>query len=203
MTRFQLGAGPILIAMLLASPQVSADPVLYSADKWHTRIFFTVNHQGLSNFQGRFKDYDVTFMFDEEDMANSSVEVTIPVRSIDTFSPELNSKMPDEGFFAAADHPAILFRSTEIVQVDADTAIMIGDLTIKNITLPIEFDVTFNKNGLHPRFGINNAGFTATAKVDSRAYGVNPLPEAMIPSMVDIRVELEAFEGDKVPYYDE
>ena len=203
MKRLKAGARSLLIAIPLFSSHVAAEPVAYEADKWHTRIFFTVNHHGLSNYQGRFKDYDVKFMFDEEDMTNSSVEVSIPVSGIDTFSPELNSKMPDEGFFAAAEHPTIHFRSTAIAQVDADTVIMTGDLTMKGVTRPIDFDVTFNKNEPHPRFGINNAGFSATAQLDSRAFGVNPLPETMVASMVDIRVELEAFEGDKVPYYDE
>jgi len=79
-----------------------AEPVQYTADRWHTRIYFTVSHMGLSNFGGRFMDYEIEFMFDEEDMSNSSITVTVPVSGIDTYSPELNGKMGDEGFFDAA-----------------------------------------------------------------------------------------------------
>ena len=178
-----------------------AEPVQYTADKWHTRIYFTVDHMGLSNFSGRFVDYDVRFMFDENDMANSHVEVTVPVGSIDTFSAELNSKMGDEGFFDSKNHPVMHFVSTTIEQVDASHARMSGDLTIKGTTLPVVFDVDFNGKVMHPRFGLNNAGFSATAVIDSRAYKVNPLPEWMLSSQVEIRVELEAFEGESVPYY--
>ena len=191
-----------LLAVLLPI-NATADPVQYTADRWHTRIFFTLSHMDLSNFSGRFQEYDIEFWFDEEDMSNSRVEVTVPVSSIDTYSPELNSKMGDEGFFDWANYPNIHFSSTEIEQIDRKHARMTGDMTIKGTTLPVVFDVTFNGKVLHPRFDLNNAGFTATATIDSRAFGVNPLPDWMVGTEVAVRVEMEAFEGDSVPYYSE
>ena len=80
---------------------------------------------------------------------------------------------------------------------------MTGDLTMKGTTLPVVFDVTFNGKVMHPRFNLNNAGFTATAVVDSHAYKVNPLPDWMVAGDVQIRIEMEAFEGNSVPYYSE
>ncbi|MDH3988659.1 MAG: YceI family protein, partial [Gammaproteobacteria bacterium] len=153
------------------------------------------------NFSGRFLEHDINFIFDEEDMENSRVEVAVPVSSIDTFSPELNSKMGDEGFFDSENHPALHFITTNIEQIDATHARMTGDMTIKGVTLPVAFDVLFNGKILHPRFNLNNAGFTATATIDNRAFKVNPLPEWMLPSDTSIRIEMEAFEGDSVPYY--
>jgi polyisoprenoid-binding protein YceI len=178
-----------------------AEPVLYTADKWHTRIYFTVNHMGLSNYSGRFVEHEIRFMFDEENMENSSIEVTVPLSGIDTFSPELTGKMPKPEFFDAANHPRISFRSTRIEALDDARARMTGDLTIKGVTLPIVFDVTYNGKVMHPFYNVNNAGFSAVATLDNRAYGVNPLPDWMLASTVEVRVELEAFEGEKVPYY--
>ena len=196
----RLGWTTVLCAYLSVAV---AEPVLYTADKWHTRIYFTVDHMGLSHYQGRFKEFDIGFMFDETDFSNSSVEVIVPVSSIDTFSPELNSKMPDEGFFATDNFPHIKFKSTDIEQVDEASARMTGDLTIKDVTLPVTFDVVYNKKVLHPFYDINNIGFTATADIDSRAFKVNPLPEWMLSSSVEVRIEMEAFEGERVPYYSE
>lgn len=191
----------IVSLTLLVSVSVMAEPVRYTADKWHTRIYFTVDHMGLSNYSGRFLEHDIDFMFDEKDFSKSSVDVTVPVASIDTFSPELNTKMGDEGFFDSANHTAMRFVSTDIEQLDANHARMTGDLTMKGTTLPVTFNVTFNKKVLHPRFNLHNVGFTATAVVDSHAYKVNPLPDWMVASDVQIRIEMEAFEGDRVPYY--
>ncbi len=98
------------LAILLSGPVVTyAEAVLYTPDRWHTRIYFTVSHMGLSNYVGRFVEYEIQFMFDEENMENSSVEVTVPVSGIDTFSPELNAKMPNPEFFDTQSHPTIHF----------------------------------------------------------------------------------------------
>ncbi len=191
----------VLVILLSASAVTQAEPVLYTPDRWHTRIYFTVSHMGLSNYGGRFVEHDIHFMFDEENMENSSIEVTVPVSGIDTFSPELNSKMPNPEFFDTENHPQIHFISTDIEQVDTTRARMTGDLTIKGVTLPITFDVSYNKKVMHPFFNLNNIGFTAVATLDNRAYGLNPLPDWMLASTVDVRIEMEAFEGDKVPYY--
>lgn len=156
---------------------------------------------GLSDFGGRFVEYDIDFHFDETDMQNSKIEVSIPVASIDTYSPELNSKMPNTEFFDVAQYPTIRFVSTAIEQIADDKARMDGDMTIKGVTLPISFDVTYKGKVMHPYYKINNAGFSATATLDSRAFGVNPLPEWMLGSEVRVRIEMEAFEGNEVPYY--
>lgn len=191
----------IVLAANLQMSSLQAEPVRYTPDKWHTRIYFSVSHMGLSNYGGRFIEHDISFLFDEDDFSNSHVEVTVPVHSIDTFSPELNDKMGDEGFFDAANHPTMHFISREIEQTDQSHALMKGDLTIKGVTLPITFAVQYNKKVLHPYFKLNNVGFSATASLDSRAYGVNSLPDWMLSSTVEINIEMEAFEGERVPYY--
>jgi polyisoprenoid-binding protein YceI len=201
LSRKSIAVFTLLAVMLTGSFVTYAEPILYTPDRWHTRIYFTVSHMGLSNYGGRFIEHDIKFMFDEENMQNSTIEVTVPVSSIDTFSPELNSKMPNPEFFDTENHPQIHFKSTDIDQVDATTARMTGDLTIKGVTLPITFDVNYNKKVMHPFFKLHNIGFTAVATLDNRAYGVNPLPDWMLASKVDVRIEMEAFEGDKVPYY--
>ena len=99
MTHTSIAVLLALVTLLTAAAVTQAEPVLYTADKWPTRIYFTVNHMGLSNYGGRFVEYDIRLMFDEENMENSSVEVTVPVSSIDTFSPELNAKMSNPEFF--------------------------------------------------------------------------------------------------------
>ena len=196
--------GNLFLALAVANLFVltlRAEPVRFTPDKWHTRVYFSVSHMGLSNFGGRFIEQDIRFMFDEDNIENSRVEVTIPVSSIDTFSPELNNKMGSDGFFDAENYPTMHFVSREIARTAESQAKMTGDLTIKGVTRPITFDVTYNNKVMHPFFKLNNVGFSATAKLDSRAYGVNSLPDWMLASTVDIRIEMEAFEGEHVPYY--
>ena len=94
MTKFrkQVYTAILWVMLAVASPgYVGAEPVVYTADKWHTRILFTIDHMGLSSYAGRFTDFDIDLVLDEEELANSRVEVTVRVASIDTFSPELNA----------------------------------------------------------------------------------------------------------------
>ena len=192
-----------IIVLYLLMTDVFANPVRYTPDRWHTRIYFTISHMGLSHYQGRFIDYDIDFMFDEDDFSNSRIEVTVPIDGIDTFSPELNEKMPDEKFFATARFPNAHFVSTAIETIDKNHAAMTGDLTIRGVTRPVTFDVVYNSKVMHPYFKLNNIGLTATGEIDSREYGVNTLPEWMLGAKVMLRIEMEAFEGEKIPYYSE
>ncbi len=185
----------------MLAAQAAGDAVRYTPDRWHTRIYFTISHMGLSNYRGRFVDYDFDFLFDQEDIANSSIEVTVPISGIDTFSPELNAKMPREEFFDTDNFPAAHFVSTAIEPVGDDRATLVGDLTIKGVTQPVRFDVSLNGKVMHPYYDLNNVGFTAIGEIDSREFGVNTLPDWMLGSAVTLTIELEAFEGDKVPYY--
>lgn len=192
-----------IIMLFLMVTSALAESVRYTPDRWHTRIYFTISHMGLSNYQGRFIDYDFDFMFDEDDFSKSRIEVTVPIAGIDTFSPELNEKMPRDKFFDAANFPNAHFVSTSIETIDDQHAAMSGDLTIRGVTRVVTFDVSYNNKVMHPYFKLNNVGFTATAEIDSREFGVNTLPDWMLGAKVTLRIEMEAFEGEKIPYYSE
>ena len=49
----------------------------YVVDVSHTNIGFSVKHMVITNVQGEFKDFELTFIFNEEDLANSSINATI------------------------------------------------------------------------------------------------------------------------------
>jgi polyisoprenoid-binding protein YceI len=201
MTRYRI----VITIMLLVglTSNVMGDAVRYTPDRWHSRIYFTISHMGLSDYQGRFIDYEFDFMFDENDFSNSRIEVTVPIAGIDTFSPELNEKMPDEKFFDAGHFPEAHFVSTSIETVDESHAVLTGDLTIRGISKSVDFDVSYNSKVMHPYFKLNNIGLTAIGEINSRDYGVNTLPEWMLGNRVQLRIEMEAFEGEKIPYYSE
>ena len=192
-----------IIALLTLMADAFGDAVRYTPDRWHTRIFFTISHMGLSNYQGRFIDYQIDFMFDDQDFSNSRIEVTVPIAGIDTFSPELNEKMPTEKFFDAGKFPEAHFVSTSIKNIDPSHALMSGNLTIRGVTRSVDFDVSYNGKVMHPYFKLNNVGLTATGEIDGREFGVNTLPEWMLGAMVKLRIEMAAFEGEKIPYYSE
>jgi len=55
----------------------------YTIDQAHSEVTFQVRHL-LTKVRGRFSDFAGTVRVDEEDLANSSVSLTIDATSIDT-----------------------------------------------------------------------------------------------------------------------
>ena len=193
-----------LIGIFLAlaiSPAV-AEPTEFSVDKWHTRIFFEVQSGALVNYVGMFHEFDVEFMFDEEDFSNSHVAASIPISSFETFHGGLNGKLQQEEFFNGSEYPVIEFESTEIQKTSSDTARMTGDLTMHGVTVPVTLDVVMNGIRTHQRFERALVGFSATGTLNRHDFGLRLLPVEMVGAIVKIRIELSAFEGDRVPYYE-
>ena len=72
------------IVCLVPAVAVVADPVRYTPDRWHTRIYFEISHMGLSDYQGRFVDYEFDFLFDEQDFARQHDMIRKSVRKLST-----------------------------------------------------------------------------------------------------------------------
>src|SRR3546814_15597601 len=84
----------LLLAATFASP-VFAAPQVYQFDKAHTNIIFFINHLGFSNKFGEFRTFDGTLRFDPDNISASSVQVSIPVDSVDTDVPKLDEHLQD------------------------------------------------------------------------------------------------------------
>ncbi|NIV92215.1 hypothetical protein GWN42_05275, partial [candidate division KSB1 bacterium] len=72
----------IISGLLIASFAFAGDK--YKIDTAHSFVGFSVKHLVISNVKGKFNDFSGKIMFDEEDITNSSVDVTIKTASIDT-----------------------------------------------------------------------------------------------------------------------
>ena len=74
-----------------------ADPItipsgVYELDLGHASIVWKIGHLGLSNYTARFNKFDATLNLDVENPANSTVNVVIDPRSVDTDYPYADQK---------------------------------------------------------------------------------------------------------------
>lgn len=113
--------------------------------------------------------------------ANSSVNVTIPLSSLNTNVKALDEHLQAADFFDAAKYPTITFKSTKVQAVGANKYKITGDLTIKNVTKPVVLDAVLNKQGEHPMTKAQSIGFNATTSFDRSAFGVG----AYVPNVGD------------------
>jgi polyisoprenoid-binding protein YceI len=113
---------------------------------------------------------------------------------------------PPEGFvaemlgprwFDAAQFPTMTFRSTSVELTGANTARVIGDLTLHGVTKPVALDVTFNGGYAgHPMDPNGRIGFSARGSLRrsefGMGYGVPPPGSTMgVGDEVEIVIETE------------
>ena len=110
----------------------------YKVDPAHSSVIFGIKHSA-TNFYGAFKDISGTVTFDAADPSKGSVELTVPVESIDTRNDKRDQHLKSPDFFNAKQFPAITFKSSKI-EGSGESYKISGDLTIHGVTKPITVD---------------------------------------------------------------
>lgn len=173
----------LTIGLLAASVAVVtvAKPVAYKIDPTHTATVFSWNHFGFSTPSANFSDIQGTITVDNDKPASSSVEVSIPLSSLNTNVKALDEHLLKSDFFDAEKYPNITFKSTKVQALGKDKYKITGDLTIKDVTKPVVLDAVLNKQGEHPMTKAQTVGFNATTSFDRSAFNVG----AYVPNVGD------------------
>ncbi|OTG97981.1 polyisoprenoid-binding protein [Acinetobacter sp. ANC 4654] len=158
-----------------------AKPVAYQIDPTHTATVFSWNHFGFSTPSANFSDIQGTINVDNAKPANSSVNVTIPLSSLNTNVKALDEHLQKADFFDAAKYPNITFKSTKVQAVGKNKYKITGNLTVKDVTKPVVLDAVLNKQGVHPMTKAESIGFNATTSFNRSAFGVG----AYVPNVGD------------------
>ena len=182
-----------------AGPAVG-DSGSYSFDKAHSFIQFSVNHTGLVNVPGFFRDFTGTVNFDAKDITKSSVEFTAKANSIDTGVAPRDNHLRSADFFEVDKYPDITFKSTK-VEKRGKGFLLTGDFTMKGVTKSITFP--FQIAGWLPANDKSGGkmGIVAETSINRRDYGVNwgsNLPGTSIPAVSDnVKISLQIEAGKK------
>ncbi|MDC5079068.1 YceI family protein [Acinetobacter baumannii] len=181
------------LAVALASTVTLAAPVDYKIDPTHTATVFSWNHFGFSTPSANFSDIQGVIKVDNAKPANSSVNVTIPLSSVNTNVPALDKEFQEEAWFNAAKYPNITFKSTKVETKDKKHFKITGDLTVKGITKPVVLDAVLNKQGEHPMAKVPAIGFNATTSFNRSDFGLgNYVPNVGDKITVNITTEATA-----------
>ncbi|WP_454666829.1 YceI family protein [Acinetobacter calcoaceticus] len=178
------------LAVALASSVTLAAPVDYKIDPTHTATVFSWNHFGFSTPSANFSDIQGVIKVDNAKPANSSVNVTIPLSSVNTNVPALDKEFQEEAWFNAAKYPNITFKSTKVETKDKKHFKITGDLTVKGVTKPVVLDAVLNKQGEHPMAKVPAIGFNATTSFKRSDFGLgNYVPNVGDKITVNITTE--------------
>ncbi|MBV2208731.1 MAG: YceI family protein [Thermomonas sp.] len=170
-------AAPVEAAVAEVKPVSGA----YQLDPDHSGVLAQWTHFGFSKPLAHFRISEATLTYDAADVSKSSVEVTLPIASIDTFVPALDEHLQKADFFDVAKFPNATFKSTSVQAAGTNKLTVVGDLTIKDQTHPVTLDVTLNGAGKHAMTGQTAMGFSATGQIKRSDFGVG----AFAPNVSD------------------
>lgn len=141
-------------------------------DPVHSGVHFKVRHIGLSSVRGRFNRFAGALTVGET-LADTRLEATIEMSSVDTNQPDRDAHLLGTDFFSADRHPLATFRSTGIRPTGEGEYAVDGELTVNGVTRPVTLDVEFHGVETLPADGTTRAGFSATATVIRDDFGVD------------------------------
>ena len=142
----------------------------YALDPAHKRVGFVARHLMVAKVRGQFAEANATITVGEDPL-QSSVTATINTASIETGQVDRDNHLRSGDFFEAEKYPTMEFRSTGIKSHAGAEFVLDGELTIKDVTKPVELVVEFEGATLSP-YGKAVFGFSATAEIDREDWGL-------------------------------
>lgn len=144
----------------------------YALDASHSRVGFVARHAMVTKVRGAFNEVTGTGYLDAADPSKSHLELTIQAASIDTRNADRDAHLRGNDFFEMEKYPEIRFVSTAAERADDTTYRVTGDLTIKDVTKPVTFDLEFTGAVVDP-FGNQRIGLEGSVTVNRKDWGVN------------------------------
>ena len=170
----------------------------YKIDTTHAQIEFKVKHLGISSVKGVFTEFEGTFDYDPNNVAASKTSAQIKAASIDTSNKKRDDHLRSEYFLNAEAKPEISFVSKEIKNIDGSNFTIVGDLTIRGVTKPVELETEFGGEAKDP-WGNERAAFHAKTTINRKDFGIvwnKVLETGGLVVGEDVKVEID-IEGIK------
>ncbi|MEM9605065.1 MAG: YceI family protein [Pseudomonadota bacterium] len=166
-------AGLVLAATTATAADFSGVPSgMYALDSTHAYINFQYNHLGFSNPTLSFDDFTVDLNLNADDPTQSSVNVVVDVNSVVTGSEIFHDHLTGGNWFDVANNPEITFASTSMEMQDDGSYKVMGDLTVKGTTKPLELTVNINGAQNHPMSGKPVVGLDASGGLLRSDFGL-------------------------------
>ena len=165
----------------------------WQIDHPHSAILFSIRHLGLAKVRGRFDRFEATLDVGPT-LAETRVEATIDLDSIDTNNDDRDAHLRSTDFFSTEIHPTMRFVSTGLTGAVGDWQLS-GQLTLNGVTRPIILDVEFNGVQEFPGRDVRHVGFSATGSLRRSEFGIEfgmlPLNAETLALGDEVKIELD------------
>jgi polyisoprenoid-binding protein YceI len=161
------------MSILAESPVAVIPAGTWSIDPSWSALEFEVRKLGLVTVKGRVPSFSGTIIGGERAAIDGFVDAT----SITTFDTDRDAHLRSPEFFDTQRYPELRFVSTSVETAGGDVVVK-GDLTIKDVTRPVELRGTLSGPESDP-WGNERVGLELATTVDRTAFGLEwnaPLP---------------------------
>jgi len=180
--------------VIITAPAQAQELTKWTVDKPHSFIKFSVSHMVVSEAEGTFKVFDGTVEHTKPDFSDAKIAFTIDVNSINTDNENRDKHLKSDDFFNVEKFPTMKFESTSLQPLGNNKYKLKGNLTIRDVTRPVTFDVTYG--GTITSKGKTKSGFKATTTINRLDYNLKwsaatETGEMVVGQDVEISVKLE------------
>ena len=167
----------------------------WSVDPAHSEIQFKVKHLMISTVTGYFKSFQLEVDTEEKDFTKASgIIFTADIDSIETNNAQRDAHLKSGDFFAAEEFHKLRFEGRHFKKHDANY-LLTGDLTIRDVTRPVEVLVEYNGTVKDP-WGQERAGFTAEATINRKDFNltwdaVTEAGQVVVSNQISIHCAIE------------
>ena len=178
-------AASLIVADAALAQAVTADPAAVKSGVFkvehHTQVSFSISHLGLSDYQGFFRDPSGELTLDVKNPAASKLTITVPVDTITSTVPQLDTLLKTKAWFDVATYPTATFVSTSIRRTGDGTAVIEGNLTMHGVTKPVTLNAKLIGSGTNLVSKAYSVGFSASGALKRSDFGMKTL----LPALTD------------------
>lgn len=180
----------LFLSIAFLSLQATAQNTTWKVDPAHSSVNFTIKHMGINLIPGYFEKFDGVLRSDQKDFSDAKVDFTVQTTSINTHVEMRDNHLRTADFFEVEKFPEMRFTSTKMVKAGKDYKLH-GNLTIKDVTKPVVFDVMYGGSAKDQKGG-EKVGFMATTTINRLDYHINYDPSGQgVAKDVEIKILTE------------
>lgn len=146
------------------APEDAAQPLADWTVASGGRLGFTARWNGEA-VDGRFERWRAAIRFSPDDLAKSTIRVTVDLASADTGDGQRDDSLKSSDFFDVGAHPSAVFAARDIRHLGGDKYEARGTLDLHGATKPATLRFTLRIDG-------DRARVAGTARIDRTAFGV-------------------------------
>lgn len=143
----------------------------WNIDNLHSVVGFKVRHMMISNVSGTFGDFSAQATTQGDDFSTAKFNFKAAIDTINTGVADRDGHLKSADFFDAANHPELLFHSTNVKQLASDELEINGELTLRGVTKPVSLKAEYAGIAVDP-YGQTKAGLSITGKINRSDFGL-------------------------------